>query len=157
MKCTLIGHACWLIQTDINILFDPLLHDPNQANCFEVHPTRKVDLEKFPRIDVIIISHRHLDHFDVKSLAGLPRHVEVLYPDDELITCALNELGFENSSKIEDWTTVVVGNTRITATPSDNKVPEHGFVVQYGDWKIWNQVDTQISTQCVKQVHRMFG
>lgn len=45
MKVVTIGHACWLVETaDIKILFDPLLYDPNQADCYEIHPTRRPDI-----------------------------------------------------------------------------------------------------------------
>src|SRR4051812_16489597 len=99
IELTLIGHACWIAKTpDVSIIFDPLLFDPNQADCYEVHPTRGLDRLMLPQVDVIVVSHRHIDHFDIRSLAILPRSAEILCPDDPLVIEAVRELGFKKVS-----------------------------------------------------------
>jgi L-ascorbate metabolism protein UlaG (beta-lactamase superfamily) len=69
-----IGHAGALIQTPtLNIIADPILFDAIDPKLF---PTRTVThpgvrLESLPRIDLILISHDHYDHLDLKSIHAL--------------------------------------------------------------------------------------
>ena len=158
MKLVLIGHASWLVDTsDTRILFDPLLFDPNQADCYEVHPSRRVQLTELKDVDVVVVSHRHIDHFDVRSLCSLPKTATVLSPRDPLIVKALEAIGFAKVRVVDDWDRVRFGGTTIVATPSRNPVPEHGFVVSDGRHAIWNQVDTQVAPETAAEVNRTYG
>lgn len=158
MKFTLLGHACWLAETsDVTILFDPLLHDPNQAGCLEVHPRRRLDMGQLPRVDVVVVSHRHIDHFDVASLALLSREAEVLCPKDELVVGTLRKLGFRRVIPLDPWTSIRYGDTRIVTTPSLNNVPELGFVICRKGMSVWNQVDSHVDRACIDRVRQVFG
>jgi len=158
MKLALIGHASWLVDTpDTRILFDPLLFDPNQGDCYEVHPSRRVHVPELADVDVVVVSHRHIDHFDVRSLCSLPKTAAVLCPRDPLIVKTLEAIGFGKVRVVEDWDRVRCGDTTIVATPSRNPVPEHGFVVSDGRHTIWNQVDTQVAPETTTEINRTYG
>src|SRR6266852_7585681 len=69
-----IGHSTTLIQTpDLNIITDPILFDSIGPSVFSIntvtHPG--VRIESLPTIDVILISHNHYDHLDLRSLHAL--------------------------------------------------------------------------------------
>jgi hypothetical protein len=69
-----IGHASALIQTPtLNIVTDPVLFDAIDPKLFPTktvtHPG--VKLESLPRIDLILISHDHYDHLDLRSIHAL--------------------------------------------------------------------------------------
>jgi L-ascorbate metabolism protein UlaG (beta-lactamase superfamily) len=69
-----IGHATALIQTPtLNIITDPILFDAIGPKLFPTktvtHPG--VSLGSLPRIDLILISHNHYDHLDLKSIHAL--------------------------------------------------------------------------------------
>ncbi len=70
---TWLGHSTFLIQiAGINIITDPMLF-----SGFPVFSRRlpvPIALEKLPKIDVVLISHNHKDHLDVKSLRVLQAH-----------------------------------------------------------------------------------
>lgn len=72
---TYIGHATALIQVaGLNILTDPLLFDyagPNRVFSEHRVTNAGVSADKLPSIDVILISHDHYDHLDVRSLQFL--------------------------------------------------------------------------------------
>lgn len=158
MKLVLIGHACWLVETaDVKILFDPLLYDPNQCDCCEVHPSRRIDPKHLCDVDVVVISHRHIDHFDVRSLCSLPKKADVLCPQDCLITKTLEAIGFSNVHVIGEWEYVRYGATTIGSTPSLNPVPEYGFVVTDTTNTIWNQIDTQVAVETAAKVNQLYG
>ncbi|WP_218508286.1 MBL fold metallo-hydrolase [Variovorax sp. dw_308] len=158
MKLVLVGHACWLLETaDVRILFDPLLFDPNQADCYEVHPSRSVNIDALRDVQVVVVSHRHSDHFDLRSLAALSREAQVLCPQDTLLADTLRRLGFRSVRALGDWQPVRFGRTSLLATPSDNKVPELGFVVSDSVNAVWNQVDTQVSARTAQRVNAIHG
>lgn len=75
MLMTWIGHSSVLIQTEgVNILTDPVWSE--RASPFQwIGPKRVtrpgVALEKLPKIDLIVISHNHYDHFDIATLKRL--------------------------------------------------------------------------------------
>lgn len=76
MRVTWIGHATMLVQTQgLNILTDPIWSAT--AGPFGFGPRRvtapALPLERLPRIDLILVSHNHYDHFDRATLARLWR------------------------------------------------------------------------------------
>lgn len=141
----MIGHASILVKTqDHAILMDPVLWDPHQEGLFDVCPKREVLHERLPQFDMLIISHKHLDHFDIRTLAYLPKTVSVLIPQDELIEECLRRLGYEKIYKLNDFSEVKLGSTRIFTTRSANPVPEFGVIFADESGVFWNQVDTDV-------------
>ena len=72
LSFTWIGHATVLIQLDgKNILTDPIWSDRCSPVSF-AGPKRftkpGIDIEKLPKIDIIVISHNHYDHMDLPTL-----------------------------------------------------------------------------------------
>jgi len=70
-----IGHATYLINNgDINILTDPIFSKRASPFGF-AGPKRMIPpvmiLNDLPRIDVVVVSHNHYDHFDIWSLKKL--------------------------------------------------------------------------------------
>jgi L-ascorbate metabolism protein UlaG (beta-lactamase superfamily) len=114
-----IGHATALIQTPtLNIMTDPVLFDaigPKLASITTVtHPG--VRLESLPRIDVILISHNHYDHLDLKSIHAL---IERQQGDPPIVLVGLGvgedlkKEGISSYSEL-DWDgSVIVKDTKI--------------------------------------------
>ena len=75
VKVTLLGHATVLVETGpMRILMDPVLQDPFENGMVVSCPKRVIDLDRLEPIDVVVLSHRHPDHFDLPSLDRLSRH-----------------------------------------------------------------------------------
>jgi hypothetical protein len=78
---TFLGHQGWLFQSDrAAVLVDPLLcEDFGAAHALEyrVWPPRAFDFAQFPKLDAVVLSHEHDDHFDLPSLAKIDRAVPV--------------------------------------------------------------------------------
>src|ERR1044071_2995581 len=70
-----------MVRTDRTcLLIDPLLREDFgdvHALSYRVFPPRVVTVEAFPRIDALLLSHEHDDHFDIPSLATLDRRIPV--------------------------------------------------------------------------------
>jgi len=148
IKTTLIAHASMLIQSNkTTILTDPVWFDYLWEEVNVLCPSIKLDLKKIPPIDVLNISHRHQDHFDVRTLAYLARNDSILKPNatilapkDDLLIDVLKELNYKNIVIVEDFKPIKIEDVTLTPTPSLNEgdyFPEHGFLLmmaklQYG-------------------------
>ena len=69
-----VGHATTLIQTPgLNIITDPILFESIGPGVFgpKLVTNPGVRIESLPRIDLILISHNHYDHLDLRSLHAL--------------------------------------------------------------------------------------
>lgn len=68
MNVRFIGHATVLIELDgVRLLTDPLLRD-RVAHLRRAFPVER----SVPDVDVVLVSHGHLDHLDFPSLRMLP-------------------------------------------------------------------------------------
>ena len=168
IKTTLIGHASMLIQSNkTTILTDPVWFDYLWEEVNVLCPSIKLDLEKIPPIDVLNISHRHQDHFDVRTLAYLAQNDSILKPNatilapkDDILIDVLNELNYKNIVIVEDFKSIKIEGVTLTPTPSLNEgdyFPEHGLLVNDGEVTIWNQVDTVVSPDIISHMHKLYG
>jgi len=82
LQVTWVGHATVLVQyAGLNILTDPVFSD--RASPFKrIGPKRYskpgLSMDQLPKLDLVLLSHNHYDHFDLKSLAILgnaPRYI----------------------------------------------------------------------------------
>ena len=172
IKTTLVGHACLLIQSkETTILTDPVWFDYLWEEINTLCPSITLNKDKVPPLDVLNISHRHQDHFDVRTLAYLVKNEKILTPDtlvlapqDNLLLDILNELEFKNIKVVTDFEPIKVKDVTITPTPSRNQLstaedpfPEHGLLVNDGEVTIWNQVDSLVSPEIIQQVGELYG
>ncbi len=75
IRLSFIGHGTFLIQTEgINIITDPVYSERCSPFSF-LGPKRVAEpgipLSKLPEIDLILVSHNHYDHMDIKTLKFL--------------------------------------------------------------------------------------
>ena len=168
IKTTLIGHASMLIQSNkTNILTDPVWFDYLWEEINVLCPSIDLDINKIPPIDILNISHRHQDHFDVRTLAHLAMNesvlkpsVTILVPKDEILIDVLRELNFQDIRIVEDFKPISLGDVTLTPTPSLNEgdnFPEHGLLVNDGEVTIWNQVDTVVNPDIISYINRLYG
>ncbi|GEM_PF-236378 len=153
MRIHMIGHASIFVETeDCNILMDPVLFDPHAEGIEDICPKREVIHHRIPEFDVLIISHRHLDHFDIRSLASLPKNVDVLIPQDPLLKTCLSKLGYSQIYYLKDESEVKIGSTHLIATRSENRVPEYGMLFADPSGVFWNQVDSDVGLKTIQFV-----
>lgn len=125
IRLTFVNHATFLIQIPgLNILTDPVWSQ--RASPFAwLGPKRVrepgIRLDELPPIDLILISHNHYDHLDVKTLKILNQRYSprVLVPlgDKALI----RSLGFMDVMEMDWWDeTNIAAQIRITFTPAQH-------------------------------------
>src|SRR5262249_28576456 len=159
MRATLLGHACWLFETTAGcFLTDPVLFDPFEEGTVTSCPRRAVYVDRLPALQGIIVSHRHLDHFDLPSLAVLDRRVPVWCPDDPFLLYGLQRLGFCDVRRLAPFVAHQIGALWLLPTPSLNReVLEYGLVLQDETGAIFNQVDTFLAADTIQRLRREVG
>lgn len=150
MKVTLLGHASVLVEMKAaRCLMDPVFQDPFEDTAVVSCPRRAIQLEAIPPIDLLVISHAHLDHFDIPSLAHVARKsrkCDVVCPKDPTIVYALERLGFTKIHPEEPHKHFKFRGYELLTTHSNvSNVTEIGMVFKDGSGTFWNQVDTVIS------------
>ena len=159
MKVTLLGHATVLVEMDgANILMDPVLQDPFEDGAVVSCPKRAIRADKLPPLDVIIISHQHPDHFDIPSLAQLPRGACVLCPIDRAIQYALERLGFTNVRPTAPMKRLVFKTCEVLTTLSSvTNIIEFGIIFKDKSGTFWNQVDSVLTHETIGDSLRALG
>src|SRR5205823_8593079 len=112
-----IGHASVLINFfGIKILTDPVLFPRIGIRLpgFTIGPKRltasALQFHELPRIDVILLSHAHFDHFDLRTLHRFNK-------DTSVIT-ASNTADLLRSTRLRDITELRWGETKVIKTGS---------------------------------------
>lgn len=158
LQITFIGHATLLIEfNQCKILCDPHLLENFSEGLFSYFPNRRVDLDLLVRPDVIFISHKHRDHFDLPSLNCLDKDVPVICANDMEIIYGLSCLGFKDINPLSDWEEIQLNHSRIIFTPSLYRVPEHGLLIDFGTYVVWNMVDTLVDASIIKKLDQTLG
>jgi L-ascorbate metabolism protein UlaG (beta-lactamase superfamily) len=77
-RLSFVGHASWLIQTaGLNILVDPVWSERCSPFSFagpKRHNDPGIAFEALPTIDIVLVSHGHYDHLDMKTLSRLAKN-----------------------------------------------------------------------------------
>ena len=99
---TFLGHLGWLVQSSrAALLVDPLLvrglRRSARARVSRVPAARSVTADAFPKLDAVMLSHEHDDHFDIASLAKIDRKVPIFMSARSSIAAyeILKKMGFQ--------------------------------------------------------------
>lgn len=159
MKVTLIGHATMLVELHgCTVLTDPVFQDPFEDGAVVACPARQVLPERMPPVDKVVISHAHLDHFDIPSIDKLSRDVEVFCPDDPIIPYVLSKLGFDRVRVLDAGTVISLGDdASMMTTYSNIDVIEFGMVFKDSSGTFWNEVDTVVTASTAEFVRMGMG
>ncbi len=127
-RITWVGHATVLIELDgVRILTDPFLRD-------RLGPLRRrgpsPDLEAIGRVDAVLLSHAHPDHFDRRSLRRLVGDPLVVVPTG--LGAAVERMGFAAREMEADGQTTI-GSVGVTAVPAHHgRWPRHPAATTLG-------------------------
>jgi L-ascorbate metabolism protein UlaG (beta-lactamase superfamily) len=120
---TWIGHSTFLINLEgTTILTDPVFSDKVGVSLLGL---TTIGLRRFvppaltiaevPPLDLILVSHAHMDHYDIPSLRKLPRDVPTILARDT--TEFMDGLGYTALWEMDWGQTAEVKGVRIEAVP----------------------------------------
>jgi L-ascorbate metabolism protein UlaG (beta-lactamase superfamily) len=129
LTITRIAHSSVLIDFDgYRVLTDPWFSE--KFGYYHGEPYG-ILLENLPRLDGVVVSHGHYDHYDMQAFGA--------YPDKQVpmavkrgIADAARKVGFTNVVEMDAWETTSFGPISVTAAPGKHGVPEITYVLQTG-------------------------
>ena len=144
-----LGHSTVLIELDgLRILTDPVLFDRVTLLRRIVTP---VDPGLYAGIDAVVISHLHLDHFDLPSLRFLGSATELVVPRGA--GDLLRRAGFEHVTELAPGEGTRIGGVSITATravhsgyrpPFGPRAVAVGYLIEGATSRIYFAGDTDL-------------
>ncbi len=169
---TYINHATVLIQTNnLNIITDPIWSE--RASPFSwmgpkrvYHPP--IDIEKLPKIDIILISHNHYDHLDLPTLKKIYKiHKPKIYAGLG-VDKFLRNYGFEFSYGLDWWQSKQINNNvSISFVPAQhwsrrglfdkNKTLWGGFIINSDNKQIYFAGDTGYNKKHFLDIKKAFS
>ena len=122
---TFIGHSSFLLQTaGQGLLVDPVF----ATRLILLRRQRRPGLRiaDLPRIDVVLLTHAHMDHLNRPSLRAVVREMRrrglpaptAIVPNG--VTDLVNSLGFRTVIELRWWEWTQLGPLTVTATPSQH-------------------------------------
>lgn len=153
---TFIGHSSFLVQAGgQNLLFDPVFSTWLILLRRQRRPGVRV--RDLPPIDVVLLSHAHMDHLDRSSLRRVVRATRrrtgrapvVVVPND--VADVVRRLGFSQVIELAWWERYVAGGLTITHTPAkhwgtrwitDGHRGYGGYLVEGGARRLYYSGDT---------------
>jgi len=161
MQVIFLGHACHLVEVDgVRVLTDPWLTDPIFEGLVEHDPTLAFGVGALPALDVIAITHAHLDHFNAPTLAAIAdKSIPVVHPPAAFteIERNLRLLGFSNLHARADYAPFKIGSVRIVPTPSRGMLDECAYLIEGRSGRVWDGADAPQPADLIEQIASRFG
>jgi L-ascorbate metabolism protein UlaG (beta-lactamase superfamily) len=111
---TYVGHATTLVQTGgLNLLTDPIFSNRILLLRRLIEPG--IPFNQLPKIDLILISHAHLDHCDIPTLRRFHRDTQVICPRG--VGDLLARAGLRKVTELELGEDVRIRDLKITSIP----------------------------------------
>ena len=102
MRVTLLGHASLIVEVDgVVCLMDRCSSTRSRKTRWSPAQSARRLQSGCREIDLLVVSHRHPDHFDIRSLAQVARACDVVCPPDPLNAYALKRIGFARPAEVE--------------------------------------------------------
>jgi L-ascorbate metabolism protein UlaG (beta-lactamase superfamily) len=150
---TWLGHSTVVIDLEgMRVVTDPVL----RARVWHLRRERPVAADALGDLDVILLSHTHYDHLDLRSLGRLDRNLTVVAPRG--VGRLVRRRGFERVFELDVGEELALGAVRIRATyaehessrgPLSPSTPSLGYVVE-GTARIYFAGDTGLFPEMSK-------
>lgn len=138
---TRIAHATALLELGGK----RILTDPWFSETGAYHPGEPLGmaLENLPRLDVVIASHAHYDHFDIETFAAYPDKAVPFFVGPNMAEQA-RAAGFTNVRELKVWESAQVGELTVTACPGAHGVEEVTYMLQAQGSTVYFGADSKL-------------
>lgn len=153
---TFIGHSSFLLQLGgRSVLVDPVFAKHLILLRRQRHPGLRIN--EMPAIDVVLLTHAHMDHLNIASLRRVVRSVQMLgkkAPDVVVpwgVEDLVSGLGFSRVHGMKWWEKIEVRGLNVTLTPckhwgarmfNDTHRGYGGYVIEAAGHSIYHSGDT---------------
>jgi len=162
-----VGHATVLIQIHDKII----ITDPVFTKTVGLLAKRSIepgiDPASITRLNTVLISHLHFDHFSYSSLDMLPKQATLILPPGGAQYSP--EFGFSDTREGKTWEVIEEDGLRITPVPVQHfggrygfdalwgpARPWTGYVIEYKGTTIFFSGDTGYNPEFFKEIGRRF-
>jgi L-ascorbate metabolism protein UlaG (beta-lactamase superfamily) len=127
ISVTRIAHASVLLELGgQRILTDPWF---SETGSYRHGEPLGISLENLPKLDLVIASHGHYDHFDIETFAAYPDKAVPMVVGPDMVEKA-RAAGFTNVRELKVWESAQIGDLTVTACPGSHGVDEVTFMLQ---------------------------
>jgi N-acyl-phosphatidylethanolamine-hydrolysing phospholipase D len=158
-----VGHATVLLRFGRRMV----LTDPNLGGRVVVVPRvtpPSLTPHELPPVDVVVVSHLHIDHFDPWTLRRVSHRAEVLYPAGGESYMGSVE---QATRALKPWESVQLLGLRVTAVPVHHAGGRYvvdalwnhassGYVIEGGGRSVFFAGDTGYDEKAFKEIGRRF-
>ncbi|HZY62830.1 MAG TPA: MBL fold metallo-hydrolase [Edaphobacter sp.] len=153
---TFIGHSSFLLQIGgRGVLVDPVF--ANRLILLRRQRRAGLRINEMPAIDIVLLTHAHMDHLNIASLRRIIRSAQMLGKKAPEVVVPwgvedlVSNLGFSRIHKIKWWEQLKVRGVDITMTPckhwgarmfNDTHRGYGGYVLKSGEHSIYHSGDT---------------
>ena len=135
---TCIGHASFLIQAaGASVLTDPVYADrasPSQSTGPRRVRAPGVRFDDLPPISIVLLSHNHYDHCDVRALTELKRRFEPTFITPIGNGRLLRSVGIDRVEELDWWDAATRSSIPITLTPAQHNSARGMFDRNHALW-----------------------
>ncbi|NOU16852.1 MAG: hypothetical protein HOO91_04760 [Bacteroidales bacterium] len=138
----------WILRIEgVTILLDPWI--VGSASMLPVLKLVHVDgipikIDELPKIDIIVITHKDVDHCHLPTLNLLDKSIRIICPED--VMKIVKKAGYINTSVLNYWETIEIihPHLTITAVPAEHPklVKQNAYVFNYNNKAIYFTGDT---------------
>jgi L-ascorbate metabolism protein UlaG (beta-lactamase superfamily) len=111
-------------------------------------------IDQLPKPDLVLISHRHFDHWDPWTMRRLRKDVPLVVRPRRIARDA-RRLGYTDVCELPPWEETRVAGISVTATPAVHPGSEVGFVLQ-GEKTVYFGGDTSFSREDFAEIGKRF-
>ncbi|MCX6145228.1 MAG: MBL fold metallo-hydrolase [Ignavibacteriales bacterium] len=162
-----VGHATVLIQIHDKVI----ITDPVFTKTVGLLAKRSVepgiDPSAITRLNIVLISHLHFDHFSYSSLDMLPKQAALILPLGGVEYSP--EFGFASTREAKTWEAIEEDGLRITPVPVQHfggrygfdvlwspVRPYTGYVIEYKGTTVFFSGDTGYNPELFKEIGQRF-
>lgn len=152
LTVTRVTHSCVLLDFGgTRLLTDPWFSE--RAGYRRTEPLG-MTVAGLPRLDAVVVSHAHYDHYDMQAFSAYPHKDVPIYVVHGTAEPA-RKAGFTHVVELEAWQRFAVGPVAATATPAKHGVPEITYVFQWAGLTVFFGADTLLIPE-LRQVAERF-
>ena len=150
VKITYVRWSMTIIEMNgLTVVTDPVF----RLLGFRAAP-REYTIDQLPEPDLILVSHRHVDHWDAWTMRRLSKDIPLVVRPHRIAADA-RRFGYTQVQELDSWSKTQVGDVTITAVPAKHAGPEAGFVLE-GEKTVYFAGDTSFHEEIFTVIGQRF-